>query len=121
MNKKKILNEIRERRTIRSRAKISGTSEKPRLSVFRSNRYDYAQLIDDASGKTLVGVSTRELSKGGKSKAKKSETAAKLGELVAKKAAEKGVNKAVFDRGKYKYHGRIKAVAEAARKGGLQL
>jgi large subunit ribosomal protein L18 len=121
MNKKRILNKIRERRKSRTRAKITGTAEKPRLSIFRSNRYTFVQLIDDSSGKTLAGASTRELAKNKKSKAKKSDIAAELGELIAKKAVEKGVKKAVFDRGKYKYHGRVKAVAESARKGGLQL
>jgi len=121
MNPLKKINQIRFRRKRRARAKIFGTSEKPRLSIFRSNRYTYVQLIDDKTGKTLVSASTYELSKSEKQKAKKQELAGKLGELIAKKAIEKNIIKAVFDRGKYKYHGRIKAVAEAARKGGLQL
>ncbi len=120
-NEKKQLNKTRERRKRRTRAKIFGTSDKPRLSVFRSSRYVYAQLIDDSIGKTVVGVSTRELGKS-KDKEKKSRVlvSGQLGELVAEKALEKGIKKAVFDRGNYKYHGRIKAVAEGARKGGLQ-
>ena len=141
MNSLKKINQIRFRRKRRARAKIFGTGEKPRLSVFRSNRYTYVQLIDDKIGKTLISASTYELSKSekpasapadakalagkkasaGGQKAKKQELAGKLGELIAKKATEKNIKKAVFDRGKYKYHGRIKAVAEAARKGGLQL
>jgi large subunit ribosomal protein L18 len=147
MNSLKKINQIRFRRKRRARAKIFGTGEKPRLSIFRSNRYIYVQLIDDKTGKTLISASTYELSKSekpaspkdsvdkpaagparfalrsmaGGQKAKKQELAGKLGELIAKKAIEKNIKKAVFDRGKYKYHGRIKAVAEAARKGGLQL
>ena len=121
-SQRKTLNEIRERRKRRTRAKFFGTSDKPRLSVFRSNRYTYVQLIDDSVGKTMVGVSTRELEKS-KVKGQKSRVllSEQLGELIAKKAVEKGIKKAVFDRGKHKYHGRIKAVAEGARKGGLQL
>jgi len=148
MNSLKKINQIRLRRKRRTRAKIFGTSEKPRLSIFRSNRYTYVQLIDDKTGKTLISASTYELSKSekpafakapasakpacrtgrasadksaGGQKEKKQELAGKLGELIAKKAIEKNIIKAVFDRGKYKYHGRIKAVAEAARKGGLQI
>lgn len=111
MKSKKILNKIRERRKNRTRAKINGTAERPRLSVFRSNCYTYAQLIDDEAGKTLVGVSIKK-TKG---------SSEKLGELIVKKAIEKGIKKAIFDRGNYKYHGRIKAVAEEARKMGLQI
>ncbi len=118
--KEKALNLIRLRRKRRSRAKIFGTANRPRLSVFRSNRYTYAQLIDDEKGKTLVGASSRELEKG-KEKKGKIVSAEQLGELVTKKAAEKGIKKAIFDRGSYKYHGRVKAVAEGVRKGGLQL
>jgi large subunit ribosomal protein L18 len=119
MAKKKKLNSIRLRRARRTRAKIFGTTEKPRFSVFRSNRYTYVQMIDDKAGKTLVSVSTRGLSKN--KKEKKQDSALKLGELVAKKAIEKNVKKAVFDRGKYKYHGRIKAIAEGARQAGLKI
>ena len=121
---RKILNKTRVRRKQRTRAKIFGTADKPRLSVFRSNRYTYVQLIDDMAGKTLVSASTKEIEKT-KSKLPganpKVLLAEQLGELIAKKAVEKGIKKAVFDRGKYKYHGRIKAVAEGMRKGGLQL
>lgn len=121
MNSKKILNKIRLRRKNRSRAKIFGTAEKPRLSVFRSNRYTYAQLIDDKIGKTLVSASTQEFMTNKQEPTTKQNSAGKLGELIAKKAVEKGVVKAVFNRGNYKYHGRVKAVAEGARKEGLQL
>ena len=112
MNRKKTLNKIKERRKKRIRSKIFGTSERPRLSIFKSNRYVYAQLINDDESKTLCSVSTRQLAASGKKQ---------LGETIAKKAAEKGIKKAVFDRGNYKYHGRIKEIAEGVRKGGLQL
>lgn len=121
MNSKKNLNKIRERRKNRARAKIFGASERPRLSVFRSGRYTYGQLIDDEARKTLVSASTREFSSGNKKRPPKQNLAEKLGELIAKKAAEKNIKKAVFDRGCYKYHGRVKAVAEGVRKEGLQL
>ncbi len=124
MGLKKSLNEIRERRKKRARAKIFGVLERPRLSVFRSNRYTYGQLIDDEARKTLVSASTRELLSSGKTrlpKQPKQNLAEKLGELIAKKAAEKNIKKAVFDRGLCKYHGRVKAVAEGARKEGLQI
>jgi len=119
--KEKALNLIRLRRKRRSRAKIFGTINRPRLSVFRSNSYTYAQLIDDEKGETLVGASTRELTTDNQQLTTKQKQAEQLGELVAKKAAEKGIKKAIFDRGSYKYHGRVKAVAEGVRKGGLQV
>lgn len=93
------------------RAKIRGTAEKPRLSIFKSNRYVYLQLIDDLAGKTLVNASITS----------SKDVSASLGETIAKKAIEKGIKKAVFDRGRYKYHGSVKAVAEAARKAGLNI
>ncbi len=99
----------------RIRARLSGTAARPRLSVFRSLTRLSVQLIDDAAGKTIVAADTRE------AKAKLSvDGAKKLGMLLAKKASEKGITVAVFDRGGYKYHGRIKALAEAAREGGLK-
>ncbi len=116
MTERKDLNKIRQRRKIRSRAKISGTAEHPRISVFRSNNFSYVQLIDDENGKTVVSASTRELS----AKDNKVNLAAALGELIAQKAKKNGITKAVFDRGAYKYHGRVKAIAEGARKGGLE-
>jgi len=121
MKKRKILNQIRLRRKKRVRAKIFGTADQPRLSVFRSNRYTYAQLINDEKGETLVSASTRELTTNNQQPTTKQKQAERLGELVAKKAIEKGIKKAIFDRGRYKYHGRVKAIAEGARKGGLQL
>ncbi|MCL5004450.1 MAG: 50S ribosomal protein L18 [Patescibacteria group bacterium] len=111
MNKQKTLNQIRQRRKARTRARIFGTVEKPRLSIFKSNRYIYIQMIDDSIGKTIVSVSA-ESSKN---------AAASLGEAIAKKAVEKGIKKAVLDRGNYKYHGAVKTIAETARKAGLIL
>ncbi len=120
MNNKKILNKIREKRSARSRARIFGTAQKPRLSVFRSNNFTYVQLINDSDGKTLVSASTRELKKKSE-KNTKTQEAISLGSLISKKALEKNIKSAVFDRGSYKYHGRIKAVAEEARKSGLKI
>ena len=122
MNPRKTLNKIRQRRKKRARAKIFGSSDMPRLSIFRSNRYDYVQLIDDEKGKTMVSATTKEL-ENSKLKTQNSKLilAGQLGELIGKKAVEKGIKRAVFDRGKYKYHGRVKAIAEGARKSGLQL
>ena len=96
-----------------------GTAERPRLAVFRSNRHIVAQVVDDASGSTLVAASSLEaLLKGGSTG--NSEAAAKVGELVAERAVAKGVTKVVFDRGGFQYHGRIAALADAARKKGLE-
>ncbi len=99
------------------RTKVKGTTLRPRLSVFRSNKYIYAQIIDDQVGKTVVGVSQKELPEKLPSKI---ERAAALGELLAKKARECKIKEVVFDRGGYKYHGRVKSLAEGARKGGLE-
>lgn len=101
------------------RGKISGTAIRPRLSIFRSNRHVWMQLMDDTDGKTLLAASDWDSKNKGK-KAKKTERAYALGEQFAKKALEQKINTVVFDRGGYKYHGIIKAVAEGARKGGLQ-
>ena len=115
MNKQKKQNKIRERREKRVRAQITGSSQKPRFSVFRSNNNIHVQLIDDLNGKTLLALSSTKI------KVKpKSEAAKKVGEEIAKKALEMGIKTVVFDRGKYRYHGRIKAVAEGARNGGLK-
>lgn len=119
MNKAKSLNQTRERRKARVRMKIFGTSEKPRFSIFRSNQSTYVQLIDDLNGKTLASASTKEVkSEKGKNKIGQAEL---LGELIAKRALEKNIKSAIFNRGGYAYHGRIKAVAEGARKGGLKI
>ena len=119
MNSSKILSRQRFLRKKRTRSKIKGTSQRPRLSVFRSNRYTCVQLIDDASGQTMASASTREMTIKGKEKEKNTSLSYKLGEIIAQKAIEKGVKEAVFDRGDYKYHGRVKALAEGAREGGL--
>lgn len=100
----------------RVRGKISGTTERPRLTVFRSNKQIYAQVIDDLSGKTLAAASSLKL----EDKAPKKEIAVKVGELIAKNAQEAGITTVVFDRNGFLYHGRIKELADAARKGGLK-
>lgn len=108
----------RTRRHIRVRRKISGTPERPRLCVYRSNKNIYVQIIDDVAGNTLVSAST--LSKEVKTKFANKEAAKEIGTLIAKKAADKKIKSVVFDRGGYIYHGVIKELAEAARKGGLE-
>jgi large subunit ribosomal protein L18 len=108
----------RRRRHFRVRKKITGTSQRPRLAVYRSNRYIYAQIIDDASGKTIVAASSREAGVGGK--ALTVETATEVGKLVGARAKDAGIESVVFDRGGYQYHGRIKALAEGARESGLE-
>lgn len=108
----------RQQRHKRVRAKIFGTSGQPRLSVFRSSKHIFLQLIDDKKNKTLVSASDRELKL--KNAKNKTALAYKTGELLAKKALEKKIKTAVFDRGGYKYHGRLKAAAEGARKAGLK-
>jgi len=112
-------NATRKKRHARVRAKLSGTSARPRLNVFRSNKHIYAQLIDDMSGVTLASASTldKELTLESTSNL---EAAQKVGELVAKRAVEKGISSIIFDRGGYLYHGRIQALADAARANGLQ-
>ena len=110
-------NHIRRRVHKRIREKLSGTAQRPRLNVYRSLNHIYAQLIDDADGKTLVSASTREakIKSGGNLAAAK-----EVGKQIAQKAKAKGVEKVVFDRGGYLYHGRIKALADAAREAGLK-
>lgn len=107
----------REIRHKRVRAKIVGTASQPRLSVYRSNKHLFLQLIDDEKGKTILGVSDKHIKT--KKGRRKSDFAYETGKLVAKLAKEKKITKAVFDRGGYKYQGRIKRVAEGAREGGL--
>lgn len=107
------------KRKKRVRAKLSGSSKRPRLSVFRSNKAIYAQFIDDAKSVTLFSLSDKALKKKAKGKTK-TEKAYMVGEEIAKKAKAKGIRSVVFDRSAYKYHGRVKAVAEGARKGGLK-
>ncbi|WP_165020990.1 MULTISPECIES: 50S ribosomal protein L18 [unclassified Dysgonomonas] len=106
----------RKKIKLRVRGKIEGTTERPRLTVFRSNKQIYAQVIDDLTGKTLAAASSLKLT----DKAPKKEIAAKVGELIAKTAQEAGVTTVVFDRNGYLFHGRIKELADAARKGGLK-
>lgn len=108
----------RHKRHGRLRKKISGTSECPRLCVFRSGKHIYAQIIDDVAGKTLVSAST--LDKGFDGPTSNKDAAKKIGEIVAKKAAEQKITEVVFDRGGYLYHGRVKELAEGAREGGLK-
>jgi large subunit ribosomal protein L18 len=112
--------EARKRRKLRFRKKVSGTPERPRLVVFRSNLHIYAQIIDDHKGVTLVSSSTLSLSKDGSSVKANKEAAAKVGQDIAAKAKEKDIEAIVFDRNGYLYHGRIKALAEGAREGGLK-
>ena len=110
------------RRHLRVRAKISGTAEKPRLSVFRSNKHVFAQLIDDESRLTSISASDTELkAKKGKDGFVKIFQAQEVGKLLAEKAKAKGIAKAVFDRGGYRFTGRVKAVADGAREGGLTI
>jgi large subunit ribosomal protein L18 len=111
----------RERRKLRIRQKISGTSEQPRLSVFRSAKHIYAQVVDDVAGSTLAHASTlsRDV-RGEVSEANKSEAAKKVGQAIAKLLLAKGISKVVFDRNGYLYHGRIRALADAAREAGLK-
>jgi large subunit ribosomal protein L18 len=110
----------RQRRHLRVRKRISGTTARPRLNVFRSNKHIYAQLIDDVQGTTLVSASTMDKDLGFDGLGSTVEAARKVGELVAKRAIEKGHKLVVFDRGGYLYHGRIQALAEAARTAGLE-
>jgi len=108
----------RIKRHSRVRNKISGTAERPRLCVFRSENHIYAQIIDDVAGNTLVSASTVE--KAFEGKGSNCEAAKKVGETLAERAVQKGIEEVVFDRGGYIYHGRVKALAEGAREGGLK-
>jgi large subunit ribosomal protein L18 len=121
MNHQKAVSRQRRRRRNHVRRRITGTAERPRLSVFRSSKHIYAQLIDDLTGRTLACASSQspavkgQLKYGGNVKAAKA-----VGQALAAAAKERGIAKAAFDRGHYRYHGRIKALAEGAREGGLQ-
>jgi large subunit ribosomal protein L18 len=112
--------ERRSRIRMRIRKKISGTAEKPRLAVFRSNKQIYVQVIDDLNGVTLLSAGSKEKEIAGKNGIKKIEQAASVGKLLAAKCKEKGIEDVVFDRSGYKYHGRVKSLADAARAGGLK-
>jgi large subunit ribosomal protein L18 len=108
----------RERRKLRIRRKISGTAERPRLTVFRSAKHIYAQVIDDAAGTTVAHASTTK--KGAASDGTKSDDAKKIGNTIAKALLAKGISQVVFDRNGYLYHGRVRALADGAREGGLK-
>ncbi|THH39705.1 50S ribosomal protein L18 [Neolewinella litorea] len=115
------LTKLKRRKRIHSRVrkKIQGTAEKPRLNVFRSNRYIYAQLINDENGTTLASASSYEAAVA--NEGNKSDQAKEVGKLLAERAKAAGIEKALFDRGGYLYHGRVKSLAEGAREGGLNL
>ena len=119
IRKPKTQRDRRRRRHLRVRQKISGTAERPRLVVYRSLKHTYAQLVDDQRGHTLVGASdmSKDLSPEGTGKVA---VATSVGKLIAASAKELGITRAVFDRGGYLYHGRVKAVADGAREGGLE-
>jgi len=119
--KKESRNELRKKRHIRVRKKVFGTPERPRINVYRSNSHIYAQIIDDVAGHTLVSASTLDKELRDKLSSTCNKEAARLvGQLVGKRALEKGIKKAVFDRSGYIYHGRIKELAEGAREAGLE-
>ena len=120
MVSKKSRTEVREKKHRRLRNHLAGTADRPRLAVFRSNNHMYAQVIDDTVGNTLVSASTLQKDvKEGLEKTNNVEAAAKLGEVIAKKALDKGIKSVVFDRGGFVYQGKVKALAEAAREAGL--
>ena len=118
MIKKESRSKIRAKKHYKLRNRINGTSERPRLSVFRSNDHMYAQIIDDVNGVTLAAASS--LDKDFEGQGGNKEAARKVGEMIAKKAQDKGITAVVFDRGGYLYHGRVKELAEGARSGGLK-
>lgn len=109
--------EGRARRKLRIRKKVTGTTERPRLTVFRSNKQIYAQVVDDSQGSTLVEATSLKLDK---AEVNKSQVAEKVGEAIAQACVGKGIKQVVFDRNGYIYHGRVKALADGARKGGLE-
>ena len=120
MDKNKKKQAARQRRHRRVRAKVFGTVERPRLNVFRSARHIYAQVIDDRAGHTLVSASTLDAEVAKEVEGKpKAEQAAPVGKLVAERAKKAGVEQVIFDRGGFQYHGRVQALADAAREGGL--
>ncbi|SKB78296.1 large subunit ribosomal protein L18 [Lachnospiraceae bacterium] len=120
MISKKSRSEVREKKHMKIRNRFSGTPERPRLAVFRSNKHMYAQVIDDVAGNTLVAASTVEKEVASELKYTDNvEAAQKLGEVIAKRALEKGIKEVVFDRGGFIYQGKVKALAEAAREAGL--
>ena len=118
MIKKIEKNTIRERIHKRIRRKLAGSTDRPRLAIFRSTAHIYAQVIDDSKGQTLVSASS--VDKGGRTDGGNVKAAKAIGKLVAERAKEKGIKSVVFDRGGYQYHGRVKALADAAREAGLE-
>ncbi len=121
MVSKKSRSEVRVKKHTRLRNRISGTAERPRLAVFRSNKHMYAQVIDDVAGRTLAAASTME--KAAKEELEYTdnvEAAAYVGTLIARRAMEKGIEEVVFDRGGFLYHGKVQALADAAREAGLK-
>jgi large subunit ribosomal protein L18 len=111
---------VRRRIHQRMRQRMSGSSDRPRLNVYRSLNHIYAQLIDDSTGKTLASASTVQGKKGSRKTGGNVASAKEIGKTIAQRAREKGIKKVVFDRGGYLYHGRIKALADAAREAGLE-
>ena len=121
MVSKKSRSEVRIKKHNRMRNRFSGTAQRPRLSVFRSNNHMYAQIIDDVAGNTIVAASTLDKDvKAELTKTNNVEAAALLGKVIAKKAMDKGINTVVFDRGGFIYQGKVQALAEAAREAGLE-
>ncbi len=118
-HRKKTPQAARQRRHLRLRKKVLGTAERPRLAVYRSLSHIYAQVIDDAAGKTLAAASDLEADLKS-AEGKKSDAAKRVGALVAERAKNAGIKQVVFDRGGFQYHGRVKALADAAREGGLE-
>ena len=113
--------QLRVNRHNRIRTKIKGTAELPRVTIYKSNRFTYAQVIDDESGKTLISISDYAGKKAKATKGKKTEKASATGKALAEVLKKKGIGKVVFDRGGFKYHGRVKALAEGLREGGITL
>lgn len=116
--KQSLINKRNTRRALRTRAKLRSVGNGVRLSVFRSNKYLYAQIIDDATGKTLISASSLESKT---KKISKTDAAKNVGKNLAEKALKAGIQKVIFDKGRYQYHGRVKAVADGAREAGLTL
>jgi len=118
MDRAKVRVEKRGRIRERIRNTVTGTSERPRLAIFKSHKFIYAQVIDDAAGKTIVSASSKDSDSG--AKGANSAAAKAVGALIAKRAKDKGITRVVFDRGGYLYHGNVKALADAARENGLE-
>src|SRR5512140_3097847 len=118
MDRAKVRVEARGRIRERIRRAVAGTSERPRLAIFKSQKYIYAQVIDDAAGKTLASASSRDKDSG--ARGANAAAAKAVGALIAKRAKDKGISRVVFDRGGYQYHGNVKALADAARENGLE-